>query len=60
MKFKMQIIFVIASIAAGSLNSASAQKTITGFEAPESVIKSGNKLFVSNIGGSAKPNGLGQ
>jgi hypothetical protein len=31
------------------------QQTVTGFEAPESVIKSGNKLFVSNIGG-AQPN----
>jgi DNA-binding beta-propeller fold protein YncE len=28
-----------------------AQKTISGFEAPESVIKSGDRLFVSNIGG---------
>jgi DNA-binding beta-propeller fold protein YncE len=30
------------------------QKIISGFEAPESVIKSGDRLFVSNIGG-AKP-----
>ena len=30
------------------------QKTISGFEAPESVIKTGDRLFVSNIGG-AKP-----
>src|SRR5450755_2927729 len=28
------------------------QQTIPGFEAPESVIKSGDKLFVSNIGGA--------
>jgi len=28
------------------------QKTITGFEAPESVIKSGDRIFVSNIGGT--------
>jgi hypothetical protein len=28
------------------------QKTISGFEAPESVIKSGDRLFVSNIGGT--------
>jgi hypothetical protein len=28
------------------------QKIITGFEAPESVIKSGDRLFVSNIGGT--------
>jgi len=32
--------------------SGFAQQTVTGFEAPESVIKSGDKLFVSNIGGS--------
>jgi DNA-binding beta-propeller fold protein YncE len=28
------------------------QKTISGFEAPESVIKSGDRLFVSNMGGT--------
>ena len=28
------------------------QKIISGFEAPESVIKSGDRLFVSNIGGT--------
>jgi DNA-binding beta-propeller fold protein YncE len=28
------------------------QKTISGFESPESVIKSGDRLFVSNIGGT--------
>jgi hypothetical protein len=28
------------------------QTTISGFEAPESVIKSGDRLFVSNIGGT--------
>ncbi len=55
MKFKMQIIFVIAITTAGFFNSASAQKTITGFEAPESAITSGSKIFVSNIGG-AQPN----
>ena len=32
-------------------NYVNAQKTIAGFEAPESVIKFGDKLFVSNIGG---------
>jgi hypothetical protein len=31
---------------------ANSQQTITGFEAPESVIRSGDKLFVSNIGGA--------
>ena len=29
-----------------------AQQTIEGFEAPESVLKTGNKIFVSNIGGA--------
>ncbi len=28
------------------------QQTVTGFEAPESVIRSGDRLFVSNIGGA--------
>jgi hypothetical protein len=28
------------------------QKTISGFESPESVIKSGDRLFVSNMGGT--------
>ncbi|MEJ0081989.1 MAG: hypothetical protein WDM78_13805 [Puia sp.] len=28
------------------------QVTVSGFEAPESVIKSGDRLFVSNIGGA--------
>src|SRR5215831_5561312 len=37
-----------------SLAPACAQ-TINGFEAPESVLKSGDKIFVSNIGG-AQPN----
>ncbi len=31
--------------------SGLAQQTVTGFEAPESVIKTGDKIFVSNIGG---------
>jgi DNA-binding beta-propeller fold protein YncE len=35
-----------------STSAAFAQQTITGFEAPESVIRSGDKLFVSNIGGT--------
>jgi hypothetical protein len=34
-----------------SAYSGYAQQTIAGFEAPESVIKSGDKLFVSNMGG---------
>jgi len=32
-----------------------AQQTIEGFEAPESVLKNGDKIFVSNIGGT-QPN----
>ena len=31
---------------------AHSQQTVTGFEAPESVIRSGDRLFVSNIGGA--------
>ena len=38
-----------------SLSSSFCQQTIPGFEAPESVIRSGDKIFVSNIGGE-KPN----
>jgi hypothetical protein len=38
-----------------SLAPACAQQTIEGFEAPESVLKTGDKIFVSNIGG-AQPN----
>lgn len=35
-----------------SCTQTDAQKSIEGFEAPESVIKQGNKIFVSNIGGA--------
>jgi hypothetical protein len=38
-----------------SLAPACAQQTIDGFEAPESVLKTSDKIFVSNIGG-AQPN----
>ena len=51
MKMKTQIVFVLCLTAVGSY----AQKAITGFEAPESAIKSGDKIFVSNIGGT-QPN----
>ncbi len=54
MKFKILSVFVITATA-NFLNHAYAQKTITGFEAPESAITSGNKIFVSNIGGN-QPN----
>jgi DNA-binding beta-propeller fold protein YncE len=50
----MNIKCLVLSLFLLSTYSGFAQQTITGFEAPESVIKSGNKLFVSNIGG-AKP-----
>ncbi len=55
MKLKLSNIFAITIATANFFNAASAQKTITGFEAPESAITSGNKIFVSNIGG-AQPN----
>jgi hypothetical protein len=55
MKFKIPVIFVIAVISTVLSHSASAQRTITGFQAPESVITSGGKIFVSNIGGT-QPN----
>jgi len=52
MKFR----FALSSLLViGVVFSAFAQQTITGFEAPESVIRSGDLLFVSNIGG-AQPN----
>jgi hypothetical protein len=38
-----------------NISNSYGQQTISGFEAPESVIRSGDKLFVSNIGGE-KPN----
>jgi hypothetical protein len=38
-----------------SFTSLFAQKEIKGFEAPESVLKTGNRIFVSNIGGQ-QPN----
>lgn len=44
-------LFVLCLMAVSSY----AQQAITGFEAPESVIKSSDKIFVSNIGG-AQPN----
>jgi hypothetical protein len=50
----MNIKCLILSMFLLSAYSGFGQQTITGFEAPESVIKSGDKLFVSNIGG-AKP-----
>jgi hypothetical protein len=50
----MKINFLIASTFAvfTGLSSGYCQQTIPGFEAPESVIKTGDRLFVSNIGGA--------
>jgi hypothetical protein len=52
MKFKSMLVFVVCIAAINIMDSVYAQKTISGFEAPESVVRSGNKLFVSNIGGA--------
>jgi hypothetical protein len=45
MKYAIFIFFLITTF------TTFAQQTVTGFEAPESVIKTGDKIFVSNIGG---------
>jgi DNA-binding beta-propeller fold protein YncE len=59
MEFKPLLVFVACTAAISSLHDLYAQQTITGFEAPESVVKYGNKLFVSNIGGAqANPTAL--
>ena len=55
MKMKKLTTFILCIAASVTANNLYAQKTITGFEAPESVIKSGSKIFVSNIGGT-QPN----
>ncbi len=47
--------YISLSVLFFSLHFLQAQKTIRGFEAPESVIKYEGKLYVSNIGGE-KPN----
>jgi hypothetical protein len=44
----LSFVFIIGM----SISTLFAQQTVTGFEAPESVIRSGDKLFVSNIGGT--------
>ena len=53
MKIKTALLFIACG--AISFSNLHAQKTITGFQAPESAIRSGDKLFVSNIGGE-QPN----
>jgi len=57
MRMKTKVIFAFAAFISlmNIAVSLQAQKTITGFEAPESAIKSGNKIFVSNVGGD-QPN----
>jgi hypothetical protein len=49
---KAGFLFSFTLIAGMGFSPVLAQQTVTGFEAPESVIRSGNKLFVSNIGGA--------
>jgi hypothetical protein len=51
----MKTLLLPAVFCITSLSAAFSQQTITGFEAPESVIKTGDRIFVSNIGGE-KPN----
>ena len=48
---KSRLFFSAVAVLMG-LSVCYAQKTISGFEAPESIIKSGDRLFVSNMGGS--------
>ena len=54
MKRKTSAAMVCLLIAA-SFTCTQAQQIIDGFQAPESVLKNGDKIFVSNIGG-AQPN----
>ncbi|HMC86210.1 MAG TPA: hypothetical protein VKI61_11820 [Chitinophagaceae bacterium] len=49
---KSRIFFSAAAAILMSISLYYSQQTISGFEAPESVIKSGDRLFVSNIGGA--------
>jgi DNA-binding beta-propeller fold protein YncE len=49
---KINAIIATAFAILTGMQSSYSQQTIPGFEAPESVIKSGDKLFVSNIGGA--------
>jgi hypothetical protein len=57
MKTKMIFTCIVCVLAINITKPLHAQQTITGFEAPESVVKYGDKLFVSNIGGMS-PNPL--
>jgi hypothetical protein len=53
MKTKLTITCIVCVLALNITKPLYAQQTITGFEAPESVVKYGDKLFVSNIGGTS-------
>lgn len=57
MKTKMMITGVMCVLAINITKPLYAQHTVAGFEAPESALKYGDKLFVSNIGGTS-PNPL--
>ncbi|HEX3080734.1 MAG TPA: hypothetical protein VHQ04_09740, partial [Puia sp.] len=48
----MKFGFIISAVSIFLSSVCYSQKTVTGFEAPESVIKSGDRLFVSNMGGT--------
>lgn len=50
MRIKTTLLFLLIGLI--KFTHLSAQQTIEGFEAPESIIKTGDKLFVSNIGGA--------
>lgn len=52
---KTRLFFLPAALCIISISTAYSQQTISGFEAPESVIRTGDRIFVSNIGGE-KPN----
>lgn len=55
MKTKIIIMFMMCVSIMNVTKNLYAQQTINGFEAPESVVKVYDKLFVSNIGGE-QPN----
>src|SRR5215813_8802198 len=54
MRKKIYALF-LCSFAFISCIPLNAQQVIDGFEAPESIVKNGDKIFVSNIGG-VQPN----
>jgi DNA-binding beta-propeller fold protein YncE len=48
---KIKILFLAGALGLTGISASYSQQTISGFEAPESIIKSGDRLFVSNVGG---------